>query len=200
MYSLEYYYLTNVRLEETLMSDEIKQALEEMETRIIAAVKQELNPKARKEKRQKQVFHNTKCLLKNYGKFVEHYKQTEFVAEALVDGELLDVIYDKLDNEDSNVAGDVYIKSLFRTKERTAIILNHISKSLSYLEDMAKSDHNSKKQRIANVLKMMYIEGMTAEDIASKLNVDRATVFRDLNAGVDELSPLLFGIDGLKME
>ena len=139
-------------------------------------------------------------MLKNYGKFVEHYKQTEFVAEALVDGESLEVIYDKLDNEDSNVAGDVYIKSLFRTKERTAIILNHISKSLSYLEDMAKSEHNSKKQRIANVLKMMYIEGMTAEDIASKLNVDRATVFRDLNAGVDELSPLLFGIDGLKME
>ena len=182
------------------MSEEIRQALEEMESRIIAAVKQELNFKTRKEKERKQVFHNTKRLLKNYGKFVEHYKQTEFVAESLIDGELLDVIYDKLDDEDSNVAGDVYIKSLFRTKERTAIILNHITKSLDYLGEMARAEHNGKKQRIANVLKMMYIEGMTAEEIAEILSVDRSTVFKDLNTGVEELSPLLFGIDGLKLE
>ena len=93
-----------------------------------------------------------------------------------------------------------YIKSLFRTKERTAIILNHITKSLDYSGEMPRAEHNGKKQRIANDLKMMYIEGMTAEEIAGQLNVDRSTVFKDLNTGAEELSPLLFGIDGLRLE
>lgn len=182
------------------MSEELQKALAEMESRIIAAVKQELNPKARKERERKQVFHNTKRLLKNYSKFVEHYKQTEFVAEALVDGELLDFVYDKLDESCDNAAGDVYIKSLFRTKERTSIILNHITKSINYLEESAIEEHNGKKQRVSKVIKMMYIDGNTAEEIAEKLNVDRSTVFKDINIGIEELSPLLFGIDGLKLD
>ena len=179
------------------MSEEIKQALEEMEARIIAVVKQEMNPKSRKEKEQKQVFHNTKRLLKNYSNFVEHYNQTEFVASTLIDEDILELINYRMDDDKVD---DTYIKSLFKTKERTAKILNHINKMFEYFERAADEAHDVRKQRISRVLKMVYIDGMKHEDVAHKLNMDKATVYRDINAGISEMSPLLFGIDGVKLD
>lgn len=178
------------------MSEEMKKALEEMEARIIAAVKQELDPKARREKERKQVFHNTKRLLKNYSKFVEHYNQTQFVASTLIDEDILEIIDYKLEDDQVD---DTYIKSLFMTKERTSKILNHINNMLEYFEKSAVASNNSKKQRVSTVLKMAYIDGMKYEDIATELHIDKATVCRDINMGIEEMSPLLFGIDGVKL-
>lgn len=179
------------------MNQELEKVLKDMENRIIAAVKQELDPKVRKEKERKQVFHNTKKLLRNYGKFVEHYNQTEFVASTLIDEDILEIINYRLDDDNID---DTYIKSLFKTKERTAVILNHINKALDFFDKSANEEHNAKKQRVAKVLRMTYVDGMKAEDIAMELHIDKSTVFKDINSGAIEISPLLFGIDGLAIK
>lgn len=178
------------------MDKEIEKNLKDMEERIIKAIQKELDPEVRREKRNKKVYHNTKKLLKSYSKFVEHYHQTEFVSSTLIDDELLETIGYRID--DDNV-DDVYIKSLFRTKERTAIILNHINRCINFLEKTAEQEKNTKKQRVVKVLKLFYIDGITAEDISERLFIDRSTVFKDLNTGAEELGPLIFGIDGLKL-
>lgn len=189
--------IAEVKPEETNESDKILKQLrelKEMEVRILAAVRKELSPQSRRENEHKKVFHNTKKLLRNYSKFVEHYKQTEFVSSTLIDEDILEIINYRMDDDNID---DTYIKSLFKTKERTATILNHVNKVIQFMERTADT---KKKQRIIEVIKMTYIEGRTAEEVAEAIGIDRSTVFKDLNIGVEEIGPLLFGIDGLRLE
>lgn len=178
------------------MGDELQQALKEMEVRIIKAINHELSPENQKEKRQKKVYHNAKKLLKNYSKFIQHNEIAEFTASTLIDKDLIDTLTYKMDE---GAIDDVYIKSLFQTKERTAVMLNHINRVLEFYEYTANKENSSKKQRLSQVIQMIYIENMTAEQVASALNIDRSTVFKDINAAIDDIGPLLFGIDAIKM-
>lgn len=179
------------------MSEEMQQALREMEERLTKVIKQEVDPKERKAKEHKKVYQNTKKLLKNYSKFIEHYNIAEFTASTLVDQDLLDTLGVKLDQSD---IGDVYVKSMFQTKERTAVMLQHINRVLDFYKHTGIEEHDQNKQRRYKVIRKMYVERMTTENIAKELNIDESTVFRDIGKAIDEISPLLFGIDALKLE
>lgn len=174
------------------MSEELQKALREMEDRIIATVKEELNPVKREDKRYKNKLHNTKLLLKNYSKFKEHCDSAQFTAKNLIDNELLDMLED-----DSN--DQVYIQSILRTKERTAIMLNHIKNVLDYYTFLAEKNNDNANARRCKALHYMYIDKMKLEQIADALNINERTVWKDVNRAVEEISPLLFGIDGLKL-
>lgn len=180
-----------------MSNDEIKKELKEMEKRIIATVKQELNSKTRKEKEHKKILHNTKLLLRNYSNFVEHYRLTEFTASTLIDEDILELIEYKMDDDKVD---DTYIKSLFKTKEKTAKILNHINRMMDYYEKSAIETHDIKKQRAAKVLRMVYLERKRYKEISEELNIDKSTVSRDVEIGIEDMSPLLFGIDGVKLD
>lgn len=174
------------------MSEELQKALKEMEDRIIATVKEELNPVRREDKRYKNKLHNTKLLLKNYSKFQEHCDTAQFTAKNLIDSELLDMLEDESTDQ-------VYIQSILRTKERTAIMLNHIRSVLDYYTFLAEKNNDEPHIRRCKVLHYMYIDKIKPEQIAEKLNINDRTVWKDINKAVEEISPLLFGIDGLKL-
>lgn len=172
------------------MTKDIQKVLNDMEARIISAVKQELNSTSRDENKYQNKLHNTRLLLKNYRKFKKHTDQSEFTTQNLIDSELLEMLSSG-DND------DIYINSILRTKERTAKMLNYITKVLefnvSYTQGR-RSEHNR-----ALTLKMAYIDGLSQSKIAEKLQVDDRTVRRYIEEGIPDIAPLMFGIDGVKL-
>ena len=179
------------------MNEELQKELNEMENRLLLAINTELKPESRKAKNQQHIYHNAKKLLKNYSKFVNHHEIAQFTAGTLIDKDLIDTLNYKMQD---GAIDDVYIKSLIQTKERTAIMLNHINRVLDFYEYTAIKENSVKGQRLSKVVRMTYIENMTAEQISDKLNIERRTVFRDLNAALEDLGPLLFGVDAVKID
>lgn len=173
------------------MSNEIQKALGEMEARIIAVVRQELNPKEVEEKRYAKKLHDTKLLLKNYNKFKKHADQSDITIKSLIDEELLDMLGEEYEHDEQ------YIYSIIRTKERTVKMLYHINRVLEFFEYSTKEEY--RLNRIAKVLIMKYIENKSQSEIAMLLSVDDRTVRRDIDEGIEEIAPLLFGIDGVKL-
>ncbi|PHV71901.1 hypothetical protein CS063_00010 [Sporanaerobium hydrogeniformans] len=181
------------------MSEEIEVLIKQVEKRVILAIRNELGQETREkreEKRYEGKVHNTKLLLRNYKKFKAHCIESQFTAKSLIDKELLEMIRDA-DNADDN---RVYIESIMRTKERTAIMLNHIKRVLDFYEYTASESNDDAFKRRAKALNYKYIKGMTNNEIADKLTIHPRTVDKDIDRAVQEVSPLLFGIDGIKLE
>lgn len=177
------------------MDEQILRYLEGMEQRIIAVVRQELNETNRENKRYDKKLHNSKLLLRNYKRFKVHCTEAQITATQLVDKELLDMIKEGEQAEDT-----VYINSIMRTKERTAIMLNHIKRVLEFYMYTAENSNDEQLKRRAKVIQYKYIKGQKDEEIADKLHIHPRTVGKDIDKAVPELSPLLFGIDGVKLE
>lgn len=174
----------------------INKRLDEMEKKIIAVVKQELTKEKIEVKRYNKKLHNSKLLLRNYKRFQTHCTESQFTATQLIDSELIEMIKDA-DNIDDN---NIYIESILRTKERTAIMLNHIKRVLDFYMYTAESSEQEPYRRRAKVIKYKYIDGKGNEEIAARLNIHTRTVDKDIDKAIAEISPLLFGIDGIKLE
>lgn len=175
------------------MSEELQKELKAMEERIIATIKQELTPEAREEKRYTKKLHNTKLLLRNYKKFKKHADQAQFTAQALIDNEIVEILGEEYEQNHD----EMYIKSILKTKERTAMMLNYISKVIEF--NIFSTQDKPTENRRAQVLKMVYIENMSIKDVAKKLSVVSRTVDRDIEQGIEDIAPLMFGIDAVKL-
>ncbi|WP_053983413.1 sigma factor-like helix-turn-helix DNA-binding protein [Niameybacter massiliensis] len=174
------------------MSEGLQKELKAMEERIIATIKQELTPEAREEKRYTKKLHNTKLLLKNYKKFKMHADQAEFTAQNLINNDLIEILGEDYEQDHD----EMYIKSILKTKERTAMMLNYIT---NVLEFYVYSSNNKTNINRAITLKMAYLEGCTQSEIAKELEVDERTVRRYIEEGIKDVAPLMFGIDGVKL-
>ena len=162
----------------------MKKALQEMEARIIATVKA---------KKYEKKLHNTRLLLKNFRKFQKHSEQAEFTAGSLVDDELLEML--DIDFDDKH--DELYIKSILRTKDRTAKMLNYIRKVLEF--NVTYTQDKQSEQNRAVTLKLIYVDGKTQSQVADELGVDDRTIRRYIEDGITDVAPLMFGIDGVKL-
>lgn len=142
--------------------------------------------KKRIEKRKK-VFHNTELLLKNYNSLREHYEKAVDSLDEFCDEDLSGI----------NDEDELYIRSIRRSKFRTFIMISHIEMAIEALKKKMNQRCQPEKYR---VIEMLYLEGRTFESIAEKLNCGERTVRRWKNEMIDELSILIFGIDGLKVD
>lgn len=144
--------------------------------------------KEKKQEQKKKVFHNTKLLLKHYNDLKIHTMQA--ISEINnVDG--INFETEELDRD------ELYILSIRRSKTKTMIMVAHI--------DMAMQQLKKKQYSMCTVEKYLalskyYIEEKTYEVIAEELNCGVITVRRWVNEMVNELSILLFGIEGLKLD
>jgi DNA-directed RNA polymerase specialized sigma24 family protein len=137
---------------------------------------------------------NTKKLLENYKTLVLHSGEAIFSKKQSV----IDIL-DQLDFETEDE--DMYIESIKKSTERTALIIAHIKKMLKILQIL--DDNKSYKDRPTRyeVLKFLYIDekNKTQEEIAEIFETSSKTVQRRKEDAIEELSGLVFGIDGLKM-
>jgi len=147
--------------------------------------------------------HNTRLLLKNYRRFRAHVNEGVNSTKK-VDGkrptENAINILDELDEYSYN--DGMYIESIKRSQERTAIILRHIDKMLEYYRidcDLNGTDEDIRRYK---VVMASYINEskMKPQEIADAFGIERRTIYRDISIAMKHLTALIFGIDGLRID
>lgn len=146
---------------------------------------------------------NTRLLLKNYRSFVEHCDNAKYLVENPIKKEIeKDNLKVQLFDDFYNLQDDAYIvASILKSKEKTRIILDHINLCLDFFQAKAIKTNNQEMIRRYNVISDLYINEtpMTYEEIAEMEHISQKTVNRDRKKAIEELSVLIFGIDGLDL-
>lgn len=165
-----------------------------------AAVKAiEKEQRAFRKLRQDKRIHNTKLLLRHYRSLNEHYKNAIFdvtTAEGESESfiEIMELMNGTLGNR------ELYVESIKKSAMRTKVIMAHVNKMLEIYELVCLKNQKGDNARRWRVLKAMYIDETftPAIEIAKAENIDKRTVYKDIDAVVDDLTVLFFGIGGLE--
>ncbi len=151
------------------------------------AVKKFNNDEVKKKKNHR--FRNTKLLLINYNSLNDHLINAKSnICEV---NDIIDVEEDYYDKD------KLYIESVRQSKFRTLIMLAHIDAALAQLKVNMTAKNQCPKYE---VVKMIYVNQRSFEDAARELNCGHMTARRWEKEAIDELSILLFGIDGMKFD
>lgn len=137
--------------------------------------------------------YNTKLLLRNYRKLKQHYDS----AVSSID----EIEHDEVTNEIIEGFGTnspTYIKSILRTKGRTIVIVKHIDRLIGHYKITSMTSGGEELRRF-NVIDGLYLsdDKVSMEILAEINNCSLSTVKRDHSKAIEELSVLLFGIDGV---
>lgn len=148
-----------------------------------------------REKRRKRALHNTKLLLRNYNSLKAHVEKSvcslnDIEKERLEELEEIELVcYEEED--------EVYLSSIRRSRVRTLLMISHVEKALKELKEKTLRDNMYEHYR---ALEMYYIEEKSYEKIQEELTCSKNTPLRWINSMVRELSVLLFGLDGIKLD
>ena len=135
---------------------------------------------------------NTKLLLSNYRNFKEYSINAIYAAEQAEDIiEILDLMWDP------NNRSEQIVESIKKSAVRTKIIMTHIEGMLNTYQDICEKSKNPTDMRKYEVLYDRYIsdEQHTVDEIADKHNIDPRTVYHDIDAAVNVMAVLIFGVD-----
>lgn len=143
---------------------------------------------------------NTKLLLRNYRLLKDHidsavYEQdkVEFLNESAQD--ILEFMWSSSD-------GEAVVESIKKSVHRTKTIMEHVKTMLRTYEIFCETSSREEDHRRWRVINAMYISDvqMSPDEIAEAENIDKRTVYRDVSAAVENISALIFGLNGLKIE
>lgn len=153
---------------------------------------QERSKKLRYDKR----LRNTKMLLRNYRELSAHSENAIYEASQVDDEDLFDIL-EMMSGSDSN---QYYVESIKTSAARTSLIIEHVKEMLSLYEVYCERSQKPEDKRRFRTINALYIqdEPKTIEEIAEDEVVDTRTVYRDVDAAVEKLTFLIFGIDGMK--
>ena len=84
-------------------------------------------------------------------------------------------------------------------RRKTGLMMSHVDKMLAAYEAMCKESLNPDEGRRWEALYLRYIDSkrMSVDDIASQLNIDKRTFYRDINKAMEDMAVLLFGIEAI---
>lgn len=143
-------------------------------------------------------YHNTKLLLRNYRTLNEHFRNAVYDLEQVEEcddsfTEIIELMSGYTKNE------ELYVNSIKNSAVRTQIIMTHVNRMLDIYKEVCLKGRLENKRRW-NVVYSLYLSDkhMTADDIALMENIDRRTVYKDINACVSDLMILMFGIEGIE--
>ena len=162
--------------------------IDETISRVVKTAIKEYNKEQKAENR-KNVFHNTKLLMKHYNDLKSH-----------VDNAISDVTQledDKLELGGMYEEDELYILSIKKSKAKSLIMIAHIDTAMKTLYKENKRKGTSEKYE---ALKKYFIDGKSYEDIAEQLNCGVNTPRRWINEMINELGVYLFGIECIKLE
>lgn len=178
--------MVKVNIDKETLEDVVKQVLTEYNRQQYERLK------VKKDRR----LRNTRLLLRNYNNFFEHCKNAIYMKEELEEEDPIEILME------SEFEDDLFINSIKRTSIRTKIILDHIESIMDYYRFKANNSKDEKFIRRLKIIELIYFneENYSYEQLAEMFYVDSRTVSRDVKKAIEELSVLLFGIDGLKIE
>lgn len=146
------------------------------------AMEQEKQKNEDKAKQRDYRLRNTSLLLKNYQKLKVH---CQAITDDVKDYE--NMVYDP---------DELNLHTLMKYKARTAQMLNYFDSIFRAYGELSKRQGEAAERRY-RICQRMYIDEQngTAGDLADYYNIDRSTVFRDVNKSIEDLSIMLWGID-----
>lgn len=142
--------------------------------------------KEKKIEQKKKVLHNTKLLLKHYNDLRDH---ADRAIDSINQIDLSEISIEDMDKD------DLYILSIKKSKIKTMLMIENINEAMERLENKQKRLHTIYKYE---ALTKHYIEGMTLEELQEELRCGKNTPGRWINQMTNELSVMLFGIEGIR--
>ncbi len=140
-----------------------------------------------KEEKKKYKLHNTWLLLKNYNELVSNVNNSIDEISQL-ENDRID--FGSLDEE------ELFIMSIKKSKAKTLIMIAHIDRAMKTLKENQKKKGTVEKYE---VLEKFYLKEFKYDELVEQYSCGVNTPRRWMNEMIDELSVLLFGIDGLKL-
>ena len=137
-------------------------------------------------------YQNTELLLKNYYNLKKHVEES-IDRESMNFNELFDV--NDIDEKDK-----IFLSSIFRTRRRTKVMMDHVDKCLENYKKMCESSKKESEIRKYKVIELLYlIEGgqNSWDNICDYLNIGRSTLNDTRKKAIKDLSTLIFGVDSL---
>ena len=147
----------------------------------------------RKAERHDRNLRNTKKLMRIMPTLREHSNASISELSDVCDDDGLDVLIQLM----KDGCGDLHIESIRRSVAKTRLMLDHINAMIDvYRTDALKSSREEVRRRY-RVLEMMYLADnrLEPEEIAKIENIDKRTVYKDVDAACERLSYYIFGID-----
>ena len=141
-------------------------------------------------KRANKRLRNTRLLLRNYHVLKEHAEKSVF-GRTQMEESALDILESMMSMYDK------------RSATRTAIIVSHIEAMFGlYAAYCDKATNRYIEMRRYEVLWDMYMaeDTLSVKEVAEKWHVSLDTVYTDRKMGIEKLSALIFGVDGLHIQ
>ncbi len=140
---------------------------------------------------------NTKLLLRNYHMLKEHAEKSVFGRTQIGESAL-----DILESMMSIYNDEVIIESIKNSATRTAIIVSHVETMFGlYYSYCDRSTNREIDLRRYHIVWDMYMaeDKLSAKEIAEKQNISKDSVYSDLRVGIERMTALIFGVDGLNV-
>ncbi|MBC2721826.1 hypothetical protein [Desulfosporosinus sp.] len=141
-------------------------------------------------------FHNTELLLKNYLSLIEHFELSQDKASEE------DLVAFDFDGDD---ADDIIIRSIRRSRIRTLVMVFHIEACLGRLRTKMADKGQLEKYVVIEKLYLDPVKSVIPlterkQIIAAEVHCGDTSVWKWRNEMINELSVLLFGVDGLRLD
>ena len=144
--------------------------------------------------------HNTRLLLKNYRMLKEHFTNAIYTLEEerAIDEMKPGDIWKLLNS--SAPSDEIYIESICKSATRTMIILQHLDRMLEIYAAFCDRSHMESVKRQYRVMKARYLDEpqVSMSDIADREHIHKRTAEKDLDAAIEGITALIFGIDAIK--
>lgn len=150
--------------------------------------------RARTERRDKRL-RNTKLLLQNYRCFKDCIENSIFDINQLEKEnalEILDLMWEG--------SGSLQVDSIKESVTRTAVIVEHVNAMLNIYSIYCERSKRVEDKRRYRIVRDLYFSEVpdTIEGLAKREGVDKRTIYKDIDAAIEKISALLFGVDSLQ--
>ena len=95
---------------------------------------------------------------------------------------------------------EIYIESICKSATRTMIILQHLDRMLEIYAAYCDRSPMESIKRQYRVMKARYLDEpqVSMLDIADREHIHKRTAEKDLDAAIENITALIFGIDAIK--
>lgn len=143
-------------------------------------------------------YQNTKLLLRHYRTLNAHYQNAAFdTTTAEADETFMDVM-ELMDgySYDENL----YVESIKRSAITTSIIMAHVNKMILAYQYLCEKSLREDDKRHYRIMRALYIDAnpTSAAALAQAENIDKRTVYKDIDAAAADMTALLFGVPGVE--
>jgi hypothetical protein len=161
-----------------------------------AAVIESEHRQYRSERFKKQ-YANTRLLLQHYRSLNTHYSNAIWESDDDEPDEFIDIM--ELMNG-KGFSDTVVVDTIKKSSEKTRIIMRHVNKMLDEYRKQCENSLYGEDMRHWRVIKGLYLAPVrvSADKIAEQESINRRTVYKDVDAAVEDLTMLLFGVDGVE--